>query len=105
MLANAFANDGVQTGYELRSFRGHFQISLKSTAAQRWAAKIAKDGNYYVVTGPIWRGAFKSDAAYPEGSQFLPGQRNVLFFAKESDAEKAASLLFVHLRNHRGVKV
>lgn len=86
-------------------YRGSFVISFRNNAIQRWAAKSLASGNYYDLTGSIWRLAgFKGD---PEGALMDANgarARNTYRFPSEEQARKIATQFLTGARS-KGVKL
>lgn len=72
----------------ISSHRGKSYVAIKSGAIQRWAAKVSKNGEYYTLTGVLWRRS--GLVGTPEGSD-PTGAGMTIYFKSEKCAEHAAS--------------
>jgi hypothetical protein len=80
---------------EVSPQNGRFFVTLKSNVIQRWAARQFQNGNYYTLTGSMWRracGKNKPEGAVPQ-SNF-----QTLYFLDQEPADSAAQAFVDALR-------
>lgn len=106
-IAKNDADEVLLKAFEVRPFKSHFIVAIKSTAVQRWAAKIARDGNYYTLSYALLRGSSKRGGALtPSGAVILPGMpRQTIYFTDEAAAVSCAVEFLKNLQIVRGVKL
>lgn len=82
--------DLTGTGVEVRPYRGNWFISFKNTTIQRWAARLTKGDQYYVLTGAFWRAA-TDEKAMPSNTKKIAGGGNTMYFGTEAEGREVAA--------------
>jgi hypothetical protein len=75
---------------EVRPYRAHYFVSFKNTTIQRWAARLTKGDQYYVLTGAFWRAA-TDEKVMPSNAKKIAGGGNTMYFLTEAEATEVAA--------------